>query len=75
MTYIYTKVSPNSRVHIVREENISTEYSHKGYVFPICGLTSGPLITATREDFDNNYCKGCKQALLRRAVAKMKYGR
>ena len=71
---MYYKVSPTSRVHIVTEGMISYEYNVKGYVYPICGLTSGPKINATKKEYEKNGCKGCKKAIISRAIAKMQYG-
>jgi hypothetical protein len=71
----YCRVSKNSRVHIFESKQVRYNgFASKGYVFPVCGLTDGPLIEATKEEFDENGCKGCKKQLLRLAITKMKYG-
>jgi hypothetical protein len=71
---IYCKVSPKGKVHVAREETIHYTHNLGGYVFPICGLTCGPLIKSTEEEYKQNGCKGCKKAIIRRAIQKMQYG-
>ncbi len=71
---MYCKVSPNSKTHIVRKESIAYDHNPGGYIYPICGLTYGPLIESTKEEFLKAGCKGCRKASVRRAIAKMKYG-
>ena len=73
---MYCKVSKTGKVHIVRNDlsGVSYAYNTSGYIFPICGMTYGPKIDTTKEEYEKNGCKGCKKAIIRRAIAKMQYG-
>lgn len=72
---MYCKVSPTGKVHFVQDGRISYEYHRQGFIAPICGLTEGLKIDATEQEYKENGCKGCKKAMLSRAIARMKYGK